>query len=87
MALPSVAIVILNWNGRKYLEQFLPSVVATTYPNARIIVADNASTDDSIRFLREHYPLVELILLEKNHGYAGGYNKALEKIAADGKAK
>lgn len=80
---PSVAIVILNWNGRKYLEQFLPSVLSTVYENLKIVVADNASTDDSISFLTETYPQVEILLLEKNLGFAGGYNEALKKVDAD----
>ena len=81
--LPSVAIVILNWNGRKYLEQFLPSVVATSYGNLRIIVADNASTDESVLFLQEQYPNVEIILNNQNYGFAKGYNVALQLIHAD----
>jgi len=80
---PSVAIVILNYNGRNYLESFLPSVIATKYANKRIIVADNASTDDSVLFLATNYESVEIILLEKNYGFAGGYNRALSKIKAD----
>ena len=62
---PSVAIVILNWNGRKFLEQFLPSVMASVYENVRVIVADNASTDDSVEFVQQHYPAIE-ILQNKN---------------------
>ena len=80
---PSVAIVILNWNGRSFLEKFLPSVTATVYPNFRIIVADNASTDDSILFLEKNYPSLEIIVLEQNFGFARGYNEALKKITAD----
>ncbi|HNH22735.1 MAG TPA: glycosyltransferase, partial [Ferruginibacter sp.] len=53
MTQPSVAIVILNWNGKGFLERFLPSVVASTYANKQVIVADNASTDDSISFLQQ----------------------------------
>jgi GT2 family glycosyltransferase len=82
-ALPSVAIVILNWNGKHHLETFLPSVMATTYPNCRIVVADNASTDDSIAYLREQYPGIDIILLKKNHGFARGYNEALKQVQAD----
>jgi GT2 family glycosyltransferase len=81
--LPSVAIVILNWNGKKHLEQFLPSVLSTTYPNTTIIVADNASTDDSMEFLRTRFPQVEQIHLDKNYGFAGGYNRALQSVSAD----
>ena len=53
---PSIAIVILNWNGKKYLEKFLPSVMASTYTNLRVVIADNASTDDSIAFIKKEYP-------------------------------
>ncbi len=80
---PSVAIVILNWNGRYFLEKFLPSVKASIYHNLRIILADNASQDDSVSFIREHYPDVELILNTTNEGFAKGYNAAMAKISAD----
>ena len=80
---PLVAIVILNWNGRAYLQQFLPSVTATTYSNLRVIVADNASTDDSLSFLTAHYPAIEVIRLQKNFGFAKGYNEALKQVTAD----
>lgn len=82
-ASPSVAIVILNWNGKHHLEQFLPSVLTTSYSNCRIIVADNGSTDHSIEFLQQNYPSIEIIQLEKNHGFAKGYNEALKKVIAD----
>ena len=76
------AIVILNWNGKSFLEQFLPSVIS--YSNgARIVVADNASTDDSVSFLKEHFPQVELIQNESNGGFAKGYNDALKHVDAD----
>ena len=61
----------------------MPAVLASTYPNKRVIVADNASTDDSIRFLHEHFPAVEIILNETNEGFAKGYNTALKKVQAD----
>ncbi|MCR6720362.1 MAG: glycosyltransferase family 2 protein [Chitinophagaceae bacterium] len=80
---PTVAIVILNWNGRKVLEQFLPSVVRTGYAAHTVYVADNASTDDSIPWLQQHYPQVKLIAMDENRGYAGGYNKALQQVEAD----
>lgn len=83
MNLPSVAIVILNWNGKHHLRQFLPSVVSTSYPNYKIIIADNASTDDSVPYLKEHFPQLELIFLKENHGFAKGYNQALNQVRAD----
>lgn len=83
MNLPQVAIVILNYNGRNYLQKFLPSVLASTYANKRVIVADNASLDDSVAFLKEQYPEVEVILNTSNYGFAGGYNKALQQVESD----
>ena len=80
---PLVAIVILNWNGRKVLEQFLPSVLRTTYPNYQVILADNASTDDSCTWVANHYPQVRIIAMDKNRGYAEGYNRALQAVTAD----
>lgn len=80
--MPLVAIVILNWNGRAYLERFLPSVMASGYPNMQVIVADNASTDDSLSFLTHHYPQIQQIRLHHNYGFAGGYNEALQQVAA-----
>jgi GT2 family glycosyltransferase len=78
-----VAVVILNWNGRSFLERFLPFLTRTTYPNMRIIVADNGSTDDSVTFLRTHYPSVGQILNPGNLGFAGGYNQALKEVKAE----
>lgn len=75
--------MILNWNGKHYLQQFLPSVTKTTYPNLRIIVADNASTDDSVPYLQTIFPDVELLLLPQNFGFAKGYNEALKQVEAD----
>ena len=80
----SVAIVILNWNGEKYLQQFLPILINnTTLADVEIIVADNASTDASLFILKEKFPTIRTIVLDKNYGFAGGYNKALEQIEAD----
>jgi GT2 family glycosyltransferase len=76
------AVVILNYNGRKLLEQFLPSVIQYSL-NYEIIVADNASTDDSLVFLEKNYPAIRLIKLSQNYGFAGGYNKALAEVDAD----
>ena len=82
-SLPSVAVVILNWNGKHFLEKYLSHVLASTYQNKKIIVADNASTDDSINFLKQHYPSVEIIINASNEGFAKGYNLALKKVEAD----
>ena len=78
----SIAIVILNWNGQRMLAKYLPSVIQHS-EGAEIVVADNASVDNSVAFLREHYPTVRILTFEKNWGFAGGYNKALEMVEAD----
>ncbi len=80
---PSVAVVILNWNGKYFLEKFLPSVMASTYANLSVIVADNASTDDSIIFLQNCYPQIKIIVNPKNEGFARGYNIVLKQVKAD----
>ena len=80
---PSVAIVILNWNGRKFLEQFLPSVMASVYENKTVVVADNASTDDSVLFLKQYYPQLKIIQNSSNQGFAKGYNTALKQVQSD----
>mgnify|MGYP001799352289 CR=1 FL=1 len=77
-----LAIVILNYNGLKYLRDFLPGLVKYSHPHP-VYVADNASTDESVAYLKVNHPEVRLILLEENHGYAGGYNQALRQIAAE----
>ncbi len=76
------AVVILNWNGKELLRQFLPSVIEYS-KEAEIYVVDNASTDSSIAFLRVHYPKVKVILNEGNYGFAKGYNEGLKKIDAE----
>lgn len=79
-----IAIVILNWNGQQLLEKFLPSIVNfSTLENVCIYVADNASTDTSIHFIKENYPTITVIQNKKNGGYAKGYNDALKHIKAD----
>ncbi len=77
-----IAVVILNWNGKQLLEQFLPSVVQFS-PEATVYVADNASTDDSVSFVQANFPTVSLVVNATNTGYAGGYNEALQHIEAD----
>lgn len=80
---PLIAVVILNWNGKKWLEQFLPSVTASTYQNQQVIIADNASTDDSLAFLQQYYPQFRIIRLSENFGFTKGYNEALKLVEAD----
>ncbi|MGN6193464.1 MAG: glycosyltransferase family 2 protein [Ginsengibacter sp.] len=80
---PSVALVILNWNGKNFLEKFLPSVMASDYENLSVIVADNASTDDSVLFLKNNYPGIKIIINPENEGFAKGYNSALKQVSAD----
>ena len=74
------AIVILNYNGLKFLADFLPILIKNTPDSAEIIVADNASTDNSVKLLEEKFPEIGLIVLPKNYGYAEGYNQALKQI-------
>lgn len=83
MAQPSVAVVILNWNGKKFLEQFLPALFASSYPDLKVVVADNASGDDSVAFVRDHYPKADVIINPGNEGFAKGYNTALKQVEAE----
>jgi len=78
-----VSVVILNWNGRDFLQKFLPSVCESTYPNLEIAVGDNGSTDGSVAFLRENYPDVKILENGRNLGFAGGYNAVLDRVEAD----
>ena len=76
------AVVILNWNGRQMMQQFLPSVLAFS-PEAEVVVADNGSTDGSMEWLEEAYPAVRRIVLPENYGFAEGYNQALARVEAE----
>lgn len=79
-----VSVVILNWNGEKMLRDFLPLVVEYSLGEGiEVCVADNASTDGSVDLLRAEFPMVRLILLERNFGFAGGYNRALQQVDAE----
>lgn len=80
---PQVTVVILNWNGKEYLGKFLPFVLASSYPNKRVIVADNASTDGSVLFLQQSFPNVEILIHPENEGFAKGYNSALRQVETD----
>lgn len=80
---PTVAVVILNWNGRYFLEKFLPSVFNSRYAMLRFVVGDNGSTDDSVAFVHENYPTIEVVSLDKNYGFAEGYNRVIAQVEAD----
>lgn len=82
MSKKEIAVVILNWNGKALLEKFLPSVVAHS-EEAVIYVADNASTDGSVPFVKAHFPAVKIIQNKDNGGYAKGYNEALKHVDED----
>ena len=77
------AIVILNWNGEKMLDLFLPTVIKFSQDEADVWVADNASTDGSMNLLARKFPSVKTLRLDRNYGFAEGYNRALAQIAAD----
>ena len=77
-----IAVVILNWNGRKLLQQFLPDVIRYS-AGAQIIVADNGSTDNSLEILKKEFPAVRIIQNDSNKGFTGGYNEALQFVEAD----
>ena len=78
---PPLTVAILNWNGATLLQKFLPSVVEyTPSHHAKILVIDNGSTDHSLQLLREEFPEVEVLALEENLGFAGGYNEVMKRI-------
>jgi len=79
-----VSVVILNWNGVGFLKEFIPILVQhTTLPNVELVVADNNSTDESVAYLITNHPSVRVIQFNHNHGFAGGYNKALKQIDSE----
>ena len=77
-----IAAVVLNWNGKVWLEKFLPTLVKNS-ENATIFIADNASTDDSVNFVKQNFPALKIIKNKTNGGYAKGYNDALKQINAE----
>lgn len=78
------SVVILNWNGAKLLKQFLPTVLMHTQTeDCEVVVADNNSSDNSVEVLRQQFPNVKLILLDKNYGFAEGYNRALQQVDSE----
>jgi hypothetical protein len=80
---PSVAMVALNYNGREILSRYLPSFLEVEYGRLDVIVADNGSTDDSVAYIENHFPEIQVIRISENHGYAGGYNLALANLDYD----
>lgn len=78
--MPPVTVVILNWNGQHWLAQFLPSVLASSYPAMRILLVDNGSTDHSVAWVQDTYPEIEVLALPENYGFAEGNNKAIPHI-------
>ncbi len=79
-----LSVVLLNWNGKNFLEKFLPTLIKYTQgDNFEIVVADNNSTDESVSFVESCYPEVRIVQLDQNYGYAGGYNKALEQLDSE----
>ena len=79
----NVAVIILNWNGKRLLEKFLPSVLKHSKDKATIYIADNASSDDSVSYIEEFFPEIKIIQNTTNGGYAKGYNEALIKLKED----
>ena len=80
--LNKLAIVILSWNGKNWLEKFLPKVILYSQ-NAEVYVVDNGSTDNSVEFLNLNFPTVKIVQNKENFGFAGGYNEGLKKIDAE----
>lgn len=83
MHFPKIAVVILNWNGKHFLQRFLPSVLNTTYPNVELVVADNGSNDGSAAFLQANHPGIRVLRFENNLGFAKGYNESLKQVDAE----
>ena len=80
----TTAIVILNWNGKHYLERFLGELeLKSNIPGVSVVVADNGSTDGSVEYLKESYPNIRIIEFDKNFGFTGGYNRALKEVNTD----
>lgn len=80
---PLVAVVIIHWNRKQLLEKFLPALTKSTYPNLKIILADNNSKDRSTEWVKQNFPHIQIIKNNENYGYAGGYNRALLYVQAD----
>jgi len=81
--MPQTALVILNYNGKSYLERFLPSILKHTPREVAVVIGDNHSTDDSVAFIQNTYPSIEIIQNDQNYGFARGYNEILKRVTAD----
>ena len=75
---PHITILILNYNGKPHLKDCFQSVLTTEYPSFEVVLIDNASTDDSVAFVQQHFPSVRIVQFEKNYGFAEGNNRAAE---------
>ncbi|HSM55185.1 MAG TPA: glycosyltransferase family 2 protein, partial [Candidatus Sulfomarinibacteraceae bacterium] len=80
---PSVTVIVLNWNARALLARCLPSLLAQRYGDYRVVLVDNASTDDSLAFVRREFPQVEIIENDRNRGFSAGNNAALRRLQSD----
>ena len=80
MELPKVAVLVLNFNGKRYLENCFSSLRSQSYPRYDVYLVDNASSDDSIEYVRRNFPFVKVIALDKNYGFAEAYNKAIQAV-------
>ncbi len=78
----TLSVVLLNFNGKEYLEKFLPNVIEYSHPY-EVVVVDNGSTDESVEMVRSHFPSVRLIEFKQNHGFCGGYNEAIPLINSE----
>ena len=77
---PHIKILILNWNGKDLLKPCLDSVLAIDYPDYSVLVIDNGSSDSSIEMISKYYPSVEIMALNKNYGFSGGYNRYFNQL-------
>ncbi|MEM2145643.1 MAG: glycosyltransferase family 2 protein, partial [Candidatus Jordarchaeaceae archaeon] len=81
--LPPVSVLVLNYNGLCYLENFMKSIMKTDYPNFKIVFVDNGSTDGSLEFIKKNYPDVQIIAFENNYGFAEAYNRSIEIVNSE----
>lgn len=80
---PLISVIVLNYNGLRHLKTYLPALVATKYEHTELILADNASDDDSITYVKQHFPQIRILALEENYGYCGGNNRAAAQASGE----